>query len=100
MISDILGLEILVPENVESTATGAAIVSSIRDVKEDLKDLSLPSYTKYLPKGNSCEADFKEWQKFVQTLDQQYKWKSISTWSNDFHLHKDYDFQPCIAIRV
>ncbi|GIS26825.1 MAG: hypothetical protein CM15mP127_11980 [Gammaproteobacteria bacterium] len=37
MISDILGLEILVPENVESTATGAAIVSSIRDVKEDLK---------------------------------------------------------------
>ena len=73
MISDILGLEILVPENVESTATGAAIVSSIRDVKEDLKDLSSPSYTKYLPKGNSCEADFKEWQKFVQTLDQQYK---------------------------
>ena len=39
MISDILGLEILVPENVESTATGAAIVSSIRDVKQDLKDL-------------------------------------------------------------
>ena len=73
MISDILGLEILVPENVESTATGAAIVSSIRDVKENLKDLSLPNYTKYLPKGNSCEADFKEWQKFVQTLDQQYK---------------------------
>ena len=73
MISDILGLEILVPENVESTATGAAIVSSIRDVKQDLKDLPLPSYTKYLPKGNSCEADFQEWQKFVQTLDQQYK---------------------------
>jgi len=58
---------------VESTAIGAAIVSSVRDVKQDLKNLPIPSYTKYLPKGDSCETDFKEWQNFVQTLDQRYK---------------------------
>ena len=73
MISDILNIQILVPENVESTATGAAIVSCIRNVKQDIKNLPSPSYLKFLPKGDSCEADFKEWQNFVQTLDQRYK---------------------------